>query len=76
MYIYIQNPTPPSSPPRPHALRLPPPPAVLLERIEKAGFPVMHAYGKTEAMGPALVCEWRVAWDAMPATDRARRKAG
>ncbi|CAD5171512.1 unnamed protein product [Musa acuminata subsp. malaccensis] len=52
-----------------------PPPAPLLEKIERMGFKVTHAYGLTEATGPALVCEWRSEWDQRPSEDRARLKA-
>ncbi|KAK1297464.1 Benzoate--CoA ligase, peroxisomal [Acorus calamus] len=52
----------------------PPPPAVV-ERIERLGFHVTHAYGLTEATGPALVCEWQDQWDALDSGARARLKA-
>ncbi|KAG8073308.1 hypothetical protein GUJ93_ZPchr0006g44811 [Zizania palustris] len=52
-----------------------PPPAALLESIEKIGFQVTHAYGLTEATGPALACEWRDQWDRLPLSERARLKA-
>uniref|UniRef100_A0A0D9VP37 4-coumarate--CoA ligase n=1 Tax=Leersia perrieri TaxID=77586 RepID=A0A0D9VP37_9ORYZ len=52
-----------------------PPPAAMLERVERAGFRVTHAYGLTEATGPALACEWREQWDRLPLTDRASLKS-
>lgn len=52
-----------------------PPPAPLLERIERLGFHVTHAYGLTEATGPALVCEWQAKWDKLPRNDQAKLKA-
>lgn len=52
-----------------------PPPAALLERIESLGFHVMHAYGLTEATGPALVCEWQQKWDKLSGEDKAVLKA-
>nr|CAD1834492.1 unnamed protein product [Ananas comosus var. bracteatus] len=52
-----------------------PPPAALLERVERMGFRVTHAYGLTEATGPALACEWRAEWDRLPAAERAALKA-
>ncbi|KAL0423651.1 UNVERIFIED_CONTAM: putative acyl-activating enzyme 12, peroxisomal [Sesamum radiatum] len=52
-----------------------PPPAALLQKIENLGFHVVHAYGLTEATGPALVCEWQKRWNKMPAEDQARLKA-
>ncbi|CAN0897369.1 Trans-cinnamate:CoA ligase, peroxisomal [Linum grandiflorum] len=52
-----------------------PPPAALLEKIEPMGFHVTHAYGLTEATGPALVCEWQSKWDRLPRVDRGKLKA-
>ncbi|CAD5197047.1 unnamed protein product [Musa acuminata subsp. malaccensis] len=52
-----------------------PPPAPLLEKIERMGFKVTHAYGLTEATGPALVCEWRAEWDRRNPEERAALKA-
>ncbi|XP_057500787.1 trans-cinnamate:CoA ligase, peroxisomal-like [Actinidia eriantha] len=52
-----------------------PPPAALLEKIERLGFHVVHAYGLTEATGPALVCEWQAKWDYLPRQDQAKLKA-
>ncbi|KAH7653557.1 4-coumarate--CoA ligase protein [Dioscorea alata] len=52
-----------------------PPPAALLEKIEQSGFHVTHAYGMTEATGPALVCEWWAEWDLRPAEEQAALKA-
>ncbi|XP_057809281.1 trans-cinnamate:CoA ligase, peroxisomal-like [Salvia miltiorrhiza] len=52
-----------------------PPPAALLERIERLGFHVVHAYGLTEATGPALVCEWQRKWDRVSGEEKARLKA-
>ncbi|EXC06271.1 Butyrate--CoA ligase AAE11 [Morus notabilis] len=52
-----------------------PPPAPLLEKIESLGFHVTHAYGLTEATGPALVCEWQAQWNDLPKEDQARIKA-
>ncbi|XP_073103198.1 trans-cinnamate:CoA ligase, peroxisomal [Elaeis guineensis] len=52
-----------------------PPPAPLLEKIEHLGFRVTHAYGLTEATGPALVCEWREEWNRRPVEEQARLKA-
>ena len=40
-----------------------PPPANILEKIEKKGFAVTHVYGLTESYGPAVVCEWNKKWD-------------
>ncbi|XWS36054.1 hypothetical protein CRYUN_Cryun20dG0050000 [Craigia yunnanensis] len=52
-----------------------PPPASLLEKIEHLGFHVTHAYGLTEATGPALVCEWQAKWNHLPRERKARLKA-
>lgn len=52
-----------------------PPPASLLERIEDLGFHVVHAYGLTEATGPALVCEWQAQWDHFSKAHQAKLKA-
>ncbi|RAL43588.1 hypothetical protein DM860_017331 [Cuscuta australis] len=52
-----------------------PPPPALLERIEALGFHVVHAYGLTEATGPAMVCEWQGKWDRLPVEEQAGLKA-
>ncbi|KAL5983181.1 hypothetical protein ACLOJK_017265 [Asimina triloba] len=52
-----------------------PPPAPLLAKVERLGFHVTHAYGLTEATGPATVCEWQAKWDRLPRADQARLKA-
>lgn len=52
-----------------------PPPAALLEQMESLGFHITHAYGLTEATGPALVCEWRDQWNQLPFADQAKLKA-
>ncbi|KAG4989626.1 hypothetical protein JHK82_031942 [Glycine max] len=52
-----------------------PPPASLLEQIESLGFHVTHAYGLTEATGPALVCEWQKEWNMLPKKEQAQLKA-
>ncbi|RDX65782.1 Butyrate--CoA ligase AAE11, peroxisomal, partial [Mucuna pruriens] len=52
-----------------------PPPASLLEQIESLGFHVTHAYGLTEATGPALVCEWQKKWNRLPREEQAQLKA-
>lgn len=51
-----------------------PPPPALLERIEALGFHVVHAYGLTEATGPAMVCEWQGKWDRLPVEEQAELK--
>ncbi|KAK9950701.1 hypothetical protein M0R45_006176 [Rubus argutus] len=52
-----------------------PPPARLLEKIEPLGFKVTHAYGLTEATGPALVCEWQAKWNKLPKQEQSMLKA-
>ncbi|KAG0491702.1 hypothetical protein HPP92_005100 [Vanilla planifolia] len=52
-----------------------PPPAALLEKVETLGFHITHAFGMTEATGPALVCEWRSKWDSLSGEERARLKS-
>ncbi|XP_045820843.1 trans-cinnamate:CoA ligase, peroxisomal-like [Trifolium pratense] len=52
-----------------------PPPASLLEEIESIGFHVTHAYGLTEATGPALVCEWQKQWNVLPKREQSMLKA-
>ncbi|KAJ6290804.1 hypothetical protein OIU78_026533 [Salix suchowensis] len=45
------------------------------QNIERLGFHVTHAYGLTEATGPALVCEWQKKWNKLPHQDQAKLKA-
>lgn len=52
-----------------------PPPPALLTKVEKLGFHVVHAYGLTEATGPALVCEWQKNWNELPTNKKAQLKA-
>ncbi len=52
-----------------------PPPETVLRAMAEAGFSVTHLYGLTETYGPAVVCEWNPAWDALPAPEQAARKA-
>ncbi len=52
-----------------------PPPAAVIEGIEKRGFEVTHVYGLTEVYGPVTVCAWQDRWNALPAAEQARIKA-
>ncbi|KAL4310616.1 hypothetical protein GQ457_01G051080 [Hibiscus cannabinus] len=52
-----------------------PPPASLLEKMELLGFHITHAYGMTEATGPALVCEWQAKWNHLSNERKAKLKA-
>ncbi len=52
-----------------------PPPAALLGAMSAAGFNVTHVYGLTETYGPAVVNEWKAAWDALPEDERSQKQA-
>ncbi len=49
-----------------------PPPAAVLESMEKAGFKVTHVYGLTETYGPAVICAWKPEWDALDSNAKAQ----
>jgi fatty-acyl-CoA synthase len=51
------------------------PPSPVIEAMERMGFRITHLYGLTESYGPATLCAWQEAWDALPLTDRARQMA-
>jgi fatty-acyl-CoA synthase len=52
-----------------------PPPAAVLERVERLGVEVLQVYGLTETTGHVVHCAWEDAWDALPAGERAALKA-
>ena len=52
-----------------------PPPAAVLEALEKENFHVTHVYGLTEVYGPATICSWHEEWDSLPSHQRAQLKA-
>ncbi|SJZ40383.1 fatty-acyl-CoA synthase [Enhydrobacter aerosaccus] len=52
-----------------------PPPAAVLEALEKENFRVTHVYGLTEVYGPATICSWHPEWDALDSGTRASLKA-
>lgn len=52
-----------------------PPPAAVLFRTESLGFIVSHGYGLTETGGLVVTCAWKLKWNRLPATERARMKA-
>jgi fatty-acyl-CoA synthase len=52
-----------------------PPPEAVLSAMKDAGFAVTHLYGLTETYGPAVVNEWKAAWDDLAGADWAARKA-
>jgi fatty-acyl-CoA synthase len=52
-----------------------PPPAPVLEALEKENFRVTHVYGLTEVYGPATICSWQEDWSALDTAEQARLKA-
>ncbi|MDH3472479.1 MAG: acyl-CoA synthetase [Rhodospirillales bacterium] len=52
-----------------------PPPAATLAAMAAQGIEVTHVYGLTETYGPAVVCAWHRAWDALPIERQAALKA-
>jgi acyl-CoA synthetase (AMP-forming)/AMP-acid ligase II len=62
--ILLDHPNPQLLHGRVHVLTGGAPPAPsILSKVEDMGFLVTHAYGLTEATGPALACEWKSEWD-------------
>ncbi len=51
------------------------PPSAVIANMERMGFRVTHLYGLTESYGPATLCEWQEAWDALPLEGRAAKMA-
>ena len=51
------------------------PPSAVIEGMSEMGFNVTHLYGLTETYGPATVCAWQEAWDALDMEGRAGRMA-
>ncbi len=52
-----------------------PPPEAVLAAMKKAGFNVTHLYGLTETYGPAVINDWHEAWNALPDSEQAAKKA-
>lgn len=52
-----------------------PPPATVIEGMEKMGISVTHVYGLTEVYGPAVVCAEKPAWAGLPLEEQAQLKA-
>ena len=52
-----------------------PPPASVIERMERDGFAITHVYGLTEVYGPAVTCSWHEDWDKEAVEERARLKS-
>ena len=51
------------------------PPSAVIEGMSEMGFNVTHLYGLTETYGPATVCAWQDAWDALDMEARAGQMA-
>ena len=51
------------------------PPAAVLQKMAAQGIHMIHLYGLTECYGPATVCAWQEAWDALSADEQARVQA-
>ena len=49
-----------------------PPPAAVIEGMEKMGFAITHVYGLTETYGPASVCAKHPEWQALPLDEQVR----
>ena len=41
----------------------------------RLGIDVTHLYGLTETFGPAVICDWRPDWNALPIEKQAQIKA-
>ena len=52
-----------------------PPPAAVIEKMERMGFAITHVYGLTEVYGPVVVCAWHDEWSALPIEQQAQLKA-
>ncbi len=52
-----------------------PPPAAILEGIERIGFNVTQVYGLTETYGHTLMCGWNSKWDGLDISARSEIKA-
>ncbi len=52
-----------------------PPPAAVIEKMERMGFRITHVYGLTEVYGPAVVCDWHDDWSTLPPEEQARLKS-
>ncbi|MEM7344128.1 MAG: acyl-CoA synthetase [Chloroflexota bacterium] len=52
-----------------------PPPATVLEALEKNNFKITHVYGLTETYGPAVLCEWHDEWDELSSDEKAALNA-
>ena len=52
-----------------------PPSPALLQRTAELNFDIHHLYGMTESYGPAVICEWREAWNGLAIPEQAEIKA-
>jgi fatty-acyl-CoA synthase len=52
-----------------------PPSPTVIANMEALGAEIFHVYGLTETYGPHSICAWHEEWDALPAEERARKKA-
>jgi fatty-acyl-CoA synthase len=52
-----------------------PPPAAVLERVERLGFEVLQVYGLTETTGHVVHCAFQEEWSGLPDAERAELKA-
>ena len=52
-----------------------PPPAAVLESMERSGFHMTHVYGLTETYGPAVICAWKEEWNALSIQEQATAKS-
>jgi len=75
----LLNARPEEKRPLPHVVRFftaaAPPPAAVLAAMREAGFEVTHLYGLTETYGPAVVNDWKEAWNALDAPAQAAMKS-
>ncbi|MET4807371.1 acyl-CoA synthetase [Limibacillus sp. MBR-115] len=51
------------------------PPSAVIERMEEAGFNVLHLYGLTECYGPATLCAWQDNWNSLDLRGRSEKMA-
>jgi len=49
-----------------------PPPAAVIEGMQRIGFDITHVYGLTETYGPASVCAKHPEWQALPLEEQVR----
>ncbi len=52
-----------------------PPPASVIERLERLGIEITHVYGLTEVYGPVTVCAWHEMWNELSIEQQALFKA-